>query len=96
MQRKGAFFIEAETAHLTRFKCGGVTLGFEYHHHVSDGASRAHLINSWARMARGIDLAVVPFHDRATCFASRNPPQVNFQHVEYHPPLPPSPPTSLS
>ncbi|XP_021842785.2 anthranilate N-benzoyltransferase protein 2-like [Spinacia oleracea] len=81
---------------LTRFKCGGISLGFVQHHHVADGASHVHFINSWARLTKGLDLNVMPFHDRYSCFAPRDPPQIKYQHLEYEPPLPPSVPKALS
>ncbi|XP_021747201.1 anthranilate N-benzoyltransferase protein 2-like [Chenopodium quinoa] len=81
---------------LTRFKCGGISLGFVQHHHVADGASHVHFINSWARLTKGLDLDVLPFHDRYNCFAPRDPPQIKFQHLEYEPPLPPLPPKVFS
>lgn len=74
---------------LTRFKCGGVTLGFFQHHHVADGASHVHFISSWARLTKGLDLDVMPFHDRYSCFAPRDPPQIMFRHLGIEPPLPP-------
>ncbi|XP_021724110.1 shikimate O-hydroxycinnamoyltransferase-like [Chenopodium quinoa] len=83
---------------LTRFKCGGVSLGIVHHHHVADGASCAHLINSWARLVRGLDLAVQPFHNRASCLSPSDPSQgkTMFRHLEYEPPLPPVPIKDLS
>ncbi|XP_021735737.1 anthranilate N-benzoyltransferase protein 1-like [Chenopodium quinoa] len=74
---------------LTRFKCSSVCLGYAPHHHVADGSSNFHFLNSWARLARGLDLNVYPVHDRATYLAPRNPPQVMFRHLEYEPSLPP-------
>jgi len=71
---------------LTRFKCGGVTLGFAGHHHVADGLGHVHFINEWARLARGLDLELMPFHERAPHLAPRDPPQVKFQHLEFNPP----------
>ncbi|KNA16162.1 hypothetical protein SOVF_091600 [Spinacia oleracea] len=74
---------------LTRFECGGVCLGFAHHHHFSDGASFFHFVNEWARLAKGLDVAIYPVHDRATYLAPRHPPQVNFRHLEYEPSIPP-------
>lgn len=81
---------------LTRFKCGGISLGFVQHHHVADGASHVHFINSWARLTKGLDLEVLPTHDRYGHFAPREPPQIKFQHLEYEPPLSPLPPKGFS
>lgn len=81
---------------LTRFSCGNVCLGYAQHHHVGDGASQLHFNNSWARLAKGLDLSVHPIHDRATYLAPRVPPQVKFRHLEYEPSLPSLIPKGLS
>ncbi|KMS95265.1 hypothetical protein BVRB_009870 [Beta vulgaris subsp. vulgaris] len=74
---------------VTRFKCGGVSIGLGTHHYVTDGIGYAYFINSWARLARGFELNVQPFHARAVYLAPRDPPQVSFQHLEYEPAIPP-------
>ncbi|CAO2829196.1 unnamed protein product [Amaranthus hypochondriacus] len=73
---------------LTRFGCGSVCIGFSQHHHVADGASHLLFNNSWARLAKGLELLAEPVHDRAKYFGPRDPPQVKFRHLEYEPPLP--------
>ncbi|XP_059640448.1 shikimate O-hydroxycinnamoyltransferase [Cornus florida] len=70
---------------VTYFKCGGVSLGVGMQHHVADGASGLHFINTWSDMARGLDLTIPPFIDR-TLLRARDPPQPVFKHVEYQPP----------
>ncbi|KAL8497270.1 hypothetical protein ACS0TY_020816 [Phlomoides rotata] len=70
---------------VTFFKCGGVSLGVGMQHHVADGFSGLHFINTWSDMARGLDLTVAPFIDR-TLLRARDPPQPQFKHVEYQPP----------
>ncbi|KAK2978000.1 hypothetical protein RJ640_001184 [Escallonia rubra] len=45
---------------VTYFKCGGVSLGVGMQHHVADGASGVHFINTWSDMARGLDLTIPP------------------------------------
>lgn len=70
---------------VTYFKCGGASLGVGMHHHVADGYSGLHFINTWSEMARGIDLTIPPFIDR-TLLRARNPPQPVFHHIEYQPP----------
>ncbi|GAB4850560.1 hypothetical protein Ancab_029869 [Ancistrocladus abbreviatus] len=69
---------------VTFFKCGGVSLGVGMQHHVADGASGLHFVNTWAEMARGLDLSVPPFIDR-TLLRACDPPQPKFPHVEYQP-----------
>ncbi|KAK1418407.1 hypothetical protein QVD17_27551 [Tagetes erecta] len=70
---------------VTRFKCGGVSLGCGLHHTLSDGLSSLHFINSWSDKARGLSVAVPPFFDR-TLLRARDPPTPMFDHVEYHQP----------
>ncbi|KAK2986513.1 hypothetical protein RJ640_021388 [Escallonia rubra] len=69
---------------VTYFKCGGVSLGVGMQHHVADGASGLHFINTWSDMARGLDLTIPPFIDR-TLLRARDPPQPAFDHIEYQP-----------
>ncbi|VFQ87269.1 unnamed protein product [Cuscuta campestris] len=70
---------------VTHFKCGGVSLGVGMQHHVADGASGLHFINTWSDMARGLDMTLPPFIDR-TVLKSRDPPRPEFHHIEYQPP----------
>ncbi|KAM6552713.1 hypothetical protein CsatB_013475 [Cannabis sativa] len=72
---------------VTYFKCGGVSLGVAMDHHVVDGISAVHFLNSWSDIARGVDLKSPPFIDR-TMLCARNPPKPIFDHIEYKPPLP--------
>ncbi|KAB2612705.1 shikimate O-hydroxycinnamoyltransferase-like [Pyrus ussuriensis x Pyrus communis] len=69
---------------VTYFKCGGVSLGVGMQHHVADGFSGLHFINTWSDMARGLDLTIPPFIDR-TLLRRRDPPQPAFHHIEYQP-----------
>ncbi|KAI3709266.1 hypothetical protein L2E82_39026 [Cichorium intybus] len=70
---------------VTRFKCGGVSLGCGVHHTLSDGFSSLHFINTWSDVARGLSVAIPPFNDR-TLLRARDPPTPMYDHVEYHPP----------
>ncbi|KAI3965618.1 hypothetical protein MKX01_010575 [Papaver californicum] len=72
---------------VTRFKCGGVSLGVGMEHHLADGASGLHFFNTWSDMARGLNLTIPPFINR-TLLHARNPPTPVFHHVEYQPPPP--------
>ncbi|KAK9747843.1 hypothetical protein RND81_02G018400 [Saponaria officinalis] len=81
---------------ITRFKCGGVTFGLASNHHVSDGFADMLFVDAWASLARGVEPSIVPCHDRAKFFGPRDPPLVNFKHLEYEPPLPPLPPKSVT
>ncbi|CAL9091478.1 unnamed protein product [Musa textilis] len=82
---------------VTYFKCGGVSLGVGMQHHVADGFSGLHFINSWSDVARGVGIAVQPFIDR-TLLRARDPPTPSFPHVEYQPapPMKNAPPATTS
>jgi hypothetical protein len=54
-------------------------------HHVADGMSGIHCINTWSEMARGIPLKVQPFIDR-TLLKANSPPAPKYPHIEYQPP----------
>ncbi|XP_076893417.1 shikimate O-hydroxycinnamoyltransferase-like [Bidens hawaiensis] len=69
---------------VTRFKCGGVSLGLAMHHRVQDGMSALHFIKTWSDMAHGLDITVQPFIDR-TLLRARDPPRPVFEHIEYRP-----------
>ncbi|KAL8243543.1 hypothetical protein R6Q59_009801 [Mikania micrantha] len=68
---------------VTFFKCGGVSLGVGMHHYTCDGTSALHFMNTWADMARGLDLRMPPFIDR-TLLRARDPPRPAYDHIEYH------------
>ncbi|KAL7162104.1 hypothetical protein ACSBR2_042557 [Camellia fascicularis] len=70
---------------VTYFNCGGVSLGVGMQHHVADGSSGLHFVNTWSDIARGLDLTIPPFIDR-TLLLARDPPQPAFHHIEYQPP----------
>ncbi|KAG6425257.1 hypothetical protein SASPL_115684 [Salvia splendens] len=72
---------------LSRFKCGGVSLGFANEHHTSDGISALHFINTWSEIARGLTTIPPVSLDRRV-LSARNPPQPRFRHIEHQPPPP--------
>ncbi|KAI3947598.1 hypothetical protein MKW92_027180 [Papaver armeniacum] len=66
---------------LNRYACGGLVLGFTSHHRVADGHSiLGSFFVSWSKMVRGLDIEVLPFHDRLAVSRPRNPPRVEFDH----------------
>ena len=69
---------------VTYFKCGGISLGVGMQHHVADGMSGLHFINSWSDLCRGAKIAVMPFIDR-TLVRARDPPTPSYPHIEYQP-----------
>jgi shikimate O-hydroxycinnamoyltransferase len=50
---------------VTHFKCGGITLAANWAHPVADGFSGFHFMKSWAELARGEEVSLLPFHNRA-------------------------------
>ncbi|KAH9312440.1 hypothetical protein KI387_027475, partial [Taxus chinensis] len=69
---------------VTRFKCGGISIGLSISHILTDGMSALHFAKTWCDIARGSDVHVPPVIDRSP-LRGRNPPQVRFSHVEYEP-----------
>ncbi|PIA29952.1 hypothetical protein AQUCO_05800200v1 [Aquilegia coerulea] len=67
---------------VTYFKCGGASVGVLVEHSMVDGTSGTYFTNSWARIARGLDIKILPFVDR-TLLRSRDPPTPSFRHVEF-------------
>ncbi|CAA3002534.1 spermidine hydroxycinnamoyl transferase-like [Olea europaea subsp. europaea] len=49
---------------LTRFKCGGVSIGLGVSHVMADGPSALHFVDEWAKIARGAEPIIPPFLDR--------------------------------
>uniref|UniRef100_A0ACD5ZT70 Uncharacterized protein n=1 Tax=Avena sativa TaxID=4498 RepID=A0ACD5ZT70_AVESA len=71
------------TAQVTRFKCGGFSLGLAMNHCMFDGLGAMEFVNSWAEMACGAtELTVPPFLDR-TLLRARDPPTISFPHREF-------------
>ncbi|XP_030517916.1 omega-hydroxypalmitate O-feruloyl transferase-like [Rhodamnia argentea] len=73
------------TAQVTKFRCGGFTVGIAFNHCMFDGTSVMNFMNSWAETARGRPLSIIPCHDR-TVLTSRVPPQItgtsdSFVHI---------------
>uniref|UniRef100_A0A1D1YWI7 Hydroxycinnamoyl-Coenzyme A shikimate/quinate hydroxycinnamoyltransferase n=1 Tax=Anthurium amnicola TaxID=1678845 RepID=A0A1D1YWI7_9ARAE len=68
---------------LTRFRCGGASLGVAFHHILGDGTSLGQFMHTWADMARCLPGGTAtPFHERSA-LAARHPPTPCFPHLEY-------------
>ncbi|MCO5592079.1 hypothetical protein L7F22_046073 [Adiantum nelumboides] len=78
---------------VTRFACGGMTLGVARHHQVADGEAASEFMEAWASAVKGLPIASCPLHDRSALM-SREPPQPTFDHKEYQ--KPPSKPGGLT
>ncbi|CAL4961389.1 unnamed protein product [Urochloa decumbens] len=70
---------------VTRFACGSVAVGLTAQHLVSDGRATSNFFVAWSQATRGAAVDPAPVHDRASFFAPRDPPLVEFEHrgVEY-------------
>ncbi|PIN19381.1 Omega-hydroxypalmitate O-feruloyl transferase [Handroanthus impetiginosus] len=69
-------------AQVTKFKCGGFTLGLCANHCMFDGISAMEFVNAWATTARNLPLTVPPFLDR-TILNARSPPKIEYDHHEF-------------
>ncbi|KAI3927480.1 hypothetical protein MKW92_005163 [Papaver armeniacum] len=69
-------------AQVTKFKCGGFVLGLCMNHIMFDGVGAMEFVNSWGEVARGFPLSTPPILDR-TILKARNPPKIEFHHIEY-------------
>ncbi|CAL1392998.1 unnamed protein product [Linum trigynum] len=69
-------------AQVTKFKCGGFVLGTCISHCMGDGFTVMEMVNSWAEIARGLSISVLPSLDKSSLLP-RNPPKVEFPHPEF-------------
>lgn len=79
---KNVLEIPPVVAQVTRFRCGGFVLGLCVNHCMFDGIAAMEFVNSWSEAARGLPLKVPPFLDRSILKA-RNPPKIEFPHLEF-------------
>ncbi|KAH7443400.1 hypothetical protein KP509_02G033000 [Ceratopteris richardii] len=70
------------TVQVTRFKCGGFTIGFSSNHVLLDGVGAGEFLSSYASLVRGETISLWPKADR-TMLKARCPPLVEFDHHEY-------------
>ncbi|CAI9118776.1 OLC1v1020386C1 [Oldenlandia corymbosa var. corymbosa] len=71
------------TIQVTRFSCGGFSIGFTMHHSINDGKSASDMLHNLASICRGEGLKVETINNDRTCIKARNPPQIKFPHSEY-------------
>ncbi|KAI5074345.1 hypothetical protein GOP47_0010306 [Adiantum capillus-veneris] len=70
------------TVQVTRFNCGGFTIGFSSNHVLLDGIAAGEFLANYASMVRGEGMCLSPTVER-TMFKARCPPLVEFEHHEY-------------
>ncbi|KAK8921971.1 Omega-hydroxypalmitate O-feruloyl transferase [Platanthera zijinensis] len=69
---------------VTRFRCGGFSIGFVINHSILDGRSAAEMMLNLASICRGEGMKIAGDLDPdRSCIRARNPPQIKFQHTEY-------------
>ncbi|XP_059300399.1 agmatine coumaroyltransferase-2-like [Lycium ferocissimum] len=71
--------VELVQVQVTRFTCGSLVVGFTAHHTVADGHSTSNFLVAWGQACRGLDINILPLHDR-TIFNPRNPPLIEYEH----------------
>ncbi|CAA3019719.1 spermidine hydroxycinnamoyl transferase-like [Olea europaea subsp. europaea] len=69
-------------AQLTKFRCGGLSLGLGISHILADGTSAFHFINEWAKIARGEKTGILPVLDRKILQIEEQP---KFEHTALTP-----------
>ncbi|KAJ3701487.1 hypothetical protein LUZ61_005192 [Rhynchospora tenuis] len=69
-------------AQVTKFKCGGFTLGLSMNHCMFDGLGAMEFVSSWGQTARGLPLSVPPVIDRKV-LKPRDPPTISNPHREF-------------
>ncbi|KAJ9141176.1 hypothetical protein P3X46_031745 [Hevea brasiliensis] len=72
---------------VTKFACGGVSLGIGWHHILADGVGFTNFMIAWGNIVRGLPIGIPPSFDR-TILSHRVPPTPTIHHHEYG-----SPPT---
>ncbi|KAJ7546658.1 hypothetical protein O6H91_08G049200 [Diphasiastrum complanatum] len=72
---------------VTKFSCGGLTVGVARQHQVADGESASAFMNAWASIVKELSLPFEPVHDRSALMA-RDPPKPTYDHIEYRKPPP--------
>ncbi|KAB2038256.1 hypothetical protein ES319_D03G133700v1 [Gossypium barbadense] len=67
---------------VTKFKCGGFSIGMSMNHCMLDGIAAMEFVTGWGEVTRGLPLKTPPFLDR-TILKPRNPPMIEFEHHEF-------------
>lgn len=67
---------------MTKFKCGGFTIGLAMNHCMFDGLGAMEFVSSWGQTARGLPLSVPPVIDRSV-LKPRDPPIISNPHHEF-------------
>ncbi|CAL9109935.1 unnamed protein product [Musa acuminata var. zebrina] len=68
---------------VTRFRCGGFSIGFMTNHSILDGKSAVEMLDNLAAICRGEEPRNLKLHVDRSCIRARDPPQIQFEHAEY-------------
>ena len=68
---------------VTRFRCGGFSIGIVTNHGVLDGRSAVEMLQNLASICRGEGLKPQCVCNDRRCMRARNPPQIKYPHQEY-------------
>ncbi|KAF5177366.1 omega-hydroxypalmitate O-feruloyl transferase-like [Thalictrum thalictroides] len=71
------------TIQVTRFKCGGFSIGFVVNHSLLDGRAAAEMFDNLATLCRGEGMKICAINNDRTFTKARVPPQIKFPHKEY-------------
>ncbi|XP_027118151.1 acyltransferase GLAUCE [Coffea arabica] len=80
---KGLLETAIFTIQVTRFGCGGLSLGFTTNHAILDGKSASDMFHNLASICRGEGLKVEAINNDRSCIRARTPPQISYPHNEY-------------
>ncbi|CAJ1961012.1 unnamed protein product [Sphenostylis stenocarpa] len=68
---------------VTRLRCGGFILAFNFNHTMCDGGGVSSFMNAWAEMARGATKPSIAPVWRRELLMARHPPRITCHHREY-------------
>lgn len=71
---------------VTRFECGGFSIGFVTNHSVLDGRSATEMLQNLASICKGDGMKQCDLNIDRSCIKARVPPQIKFEHKEYSKP----------
>ncbi|KAK6254510.1 hypothetical protein QQP08_012640 [Theobroma cacao] len=71
------------TIQVTRFACGGFSIGFMTNHAILDGKSASEMFENLASICRGEGLQTKVIYNDRTSLKARNPLLISYPHKEY-------------
>ncbi|KAL2937457.1 Omega-hydroxypalmitate O-feruloyl transferase [Bienertia sinuspersici] len=87
LHRQGLYKNLAEltllTVQVTRFRCGGFSIGFLTNHAILDGKAASHMFLNLASICKTGGLKIPFIHHDRTYIKARQPPIISFPHKEY-------------